>query len=133
MRTFGGPVGYKGYGLAFFVEILAGIVARNGYSRHMPGVNPREHMSNGAFITAIDCESFLPLGQLKWEIGDLTAWMKSCPPAEGFEEVLYPGEIEARTRKERLAKGVPLDGTTWDEFRGLAEEHGVEPPPVLGP
>ena len=131
MRTFGGPVGYKGYCLSFFVEILAGILARNGYAREMPGINPRAHMSNGAFIMAINSESFLPLETLKQEIGDLTAWMKSCPPAEGFDEVLYPGELEARTRKERLANGVPLDDTTWEEICGQAEQHGVEAPQAL--
>jgi len=128
MRTFGGPVGYKGYGLSFFVDILAGIVARNGFSKEMPGVHPRAEMSNGAFIMAINCESFLPIEALKREIGEFTAWMKSSPPAEGFDEVLYPGELETRTRKERLANGIPLDDTTWSEFRTLAEEHGVSMP-----
>jgi uncharacterized oxidoreductase len=125
MRTFGGPVGYKGFGLSFFVEILAGMLTRNGYSRDMHVDEPYKHVSNGTFIIAIDCEAFLPLETLKQEISDLTAWIKSSPPATGFDEILYPGEIEVRTRRERLANGIPLDDETWNEFRELAEEHGV--------
>ena len=128
LRTFGGTVGYKGFGLAFFVEILAGMLNRNGYSRDMQVTDRYKDMSNGSFIIAINCESFLPLETLKREISDLTAWIKSSPPAEGFDEVLYPGELETRTRKERLANGVPLDETTWEEIQKLAEEHHVEMP-----
>ena len=129
MRTFGGQVGYKGFGLAFFVEIFAGILARNGsYSRDTGSVGSTgfmEHYSNGSFIIAISCESFLPLETLKREISDLTAWIKSSPPAEGFDEILYPGELEARRRKERLASGIPLDNTTWDEIKQLVDEYNV--------
>lgn len=128
MRTFGGRVGYKGFGLAFFVEILAGILARNGYSRDTGSTDPMssiEYYSNGFFIIAINCESFLPLETLKREISDLTAWIKTSPLAEGFDEILYPGELEARRRKERLANGIPLDDTTWDEIKQLVDEYNV--------
>ena len=125
MRTFGGRAGYKGFGLSFFVEILAGILARNGYSRDTGSIDPIEHLSNGSFIIAINCESFLPLETLKREISDLTAWIKSSPPAEGFDEILYPGELEVRMRKERLANGIPLDDTTWDEIKRLVDEYNA--------
>lgn len=120
VRTFGGPVGYKGYGLSFVVEILAGMLSRNGYSR-----DTNERVSNGHFIIAIDCESFVPMQTLKDEISEMTGWIKSSPPAEGFDEVLYPGELESRSRKERLANGVPLDGTTFEELVQLSGEYGI--------
>jgi len=65
------------------------------------------------------------LATLKREISDLTAWIKSSPPAEGFDEIPYPGELEARTRKERLANGIPLAETTWDEIKRLMDEFNV--------
>jgi uncharacterized oxidoreductase len=123
VRTFGGPVGYKGYGLSFMVEIMSGMLTRNGYSRDMGQDTTRADVSNGHFIIAIDCEAFMPLETLKEEISDMTGWIKSSPPAEGFDEVLYPGELEARSRKERLANGVPLDGATYEELVQLTKEH----------
>lgn len=125
VRTFGGPVGYKGYGLSFMVEIMAGMLSRNGYSRDMGEKTTHGDVSNGHFIIAIDCEAFMPLEQLKEEISDLTGWIKSSPPAEGFDEILYPGELESRLRKERLANGVPIDGTTYEELMQLSGEYGI--------
>ena len=126
VRTFGGPVGYKGYGLSFMVEVMAGMLSRNGYSRDMGDKTTKADVSNGHFIIAIDCEAFMPLETLKEEISDMTRWIKSSPPAEGFEEVLYPGELEARSRRERQANGVPLDGTTFEELVQLTGEYGTE-------
>ena len=40
--------------------------------------------------------------------------------------MLYPGEIEAMTRKQRLAEGVAIEQSTWDEVVGLVQELGVE-------
>lgn len=122
VRTVGGPVGYKGYGLSFMVEIMAGMLSRNGYSRDMGPNTTKADVSNGHFIIAIDCEAFMSLETLKEEISDMTGWIKSSPPAAGFEEVLYPGELESRSRKERLTNGVPLDGTTYEELVQLSRE-----------
>jgi len=132
-RSFGGLAGYKGYGLSFFVEIMAGILTRDGHARDT-GTEPYEpKFSNGSLIIVINTEAFLPVETLKREIGDLTEWLKSSPPAEGFDEVLYPGEPEARTRRERLACGVPLDDTTWDELKKLVQEFKLTGslPPLL--
>ena len=125
VRTFGGPVGYKGYGLSFMVEIMSGMLSRNGYSRDTEALDHDVPVSNGHFIIAIDCEAFMPIETLKDEISDMTQWIKSSPPAEGFDEVLYPGELESRSRKERLETGVPLDGTTFEELVQLTGEHNT--------
>jgi len=125
VRTFGGPVGYKGFGLSFMVEIMSGMLSRNGYSRDMGENTTRGDVSNGHFIIAIDVEAFMPVETLKEEINEMTEWIKSSPPAEGFDEILYPGELEARSRKERLSSGVPLDGTTYEELVQLASEYNT--------
>ena len=39
--------------------------------------------------------------------------------------VLLPGEIERRTRAERLAHGIPLDPNTLDQLRGAARSVGL--------
>jgi len=35
--------------------------------------------------------------------------VKNTPPAEGFEQVMYPGEKEVKSRKERDKKGVEIE------------------------
>jgi uncharacterized oxidoreductase len=39
--------------------------------------------------------------------------------------VLLPGEIERRTRTERLAHGIPLDPNTLEQMRGAARAVGL--------
>ena len=42
-----------------------------------------------------------------------------------IDEVLLPGELEFRTRTERLANGIPIDDSTWTEIQRRAEVAGV--------
>jgi L-2-hydroxycarboxylate dehydrogenase (NAD+) len=54
--------------------------------------------------------------------------LKSTPPAEGVEEIMLPGEIEARTEAERRRGGIPLNQDIWADLRREAERAGVELP-----
>jgi LDH2 family malate/lactate/ureidoglycolate dehydrogenase len=62
---------------------------------------------------------------------DLSAYVKSSPPAEGTGEVLMPGEREFRTRAARLQEGIPVDDTTWDAICGHAARLGVDWPSLI--
>jgi LDH2 family malate/lactate/ureidoglycolate dehydrogenase len=53
-------------------------------------------------------------------------YLKDTPTMEGSDEVLYPGEIEARSRRQRLEHGVDIEDATWDQVSGLFREYGVE-------
>jgi LDH2 family malate/lactate/ureidoglycolate dehydrogenase len=57
---------------------------------------------------------------------DLSAYIKSSPPAEGAGEVLMPGEREFRTRRTRLEEGIPVDDATWDALRVHAVRLGLD-------
>ena len=56
------------------------------------------------------------------QIDALIAYLKA-DPLDG--EVLVPGEVEARTRRQRLANGIPLPEATWDELQACAKRFGV--------
>lgn len=51
-------------------------------------------------------------------------YIKASQPAAGFDEVLYPGELEARTSATRTADGVPVDANTVQALRELLVEGG---------
>jgi uncharacterized oxidoreductase len=55
----------------------------------------------------------------------LCAYVTASPPAQAGGEVLLPGEIERRTRAERLAHGIPLDPNTLNQLRGAAHAVGL--------
>jgi LDH2 family malate/lactate/ureidoglycolate dehydrogenase len=56
----------------------------------------------------------------------LVAEVKSVPTARGFDEVFFPGELEARAEARHRRDGIVLPGQTRSELRRLAEETGVE-------
>ena len=58
--------------------------------------------------------------------GENMDYLRSSPPAEGFDEVLIPGEPEFRKYEERIRTGIPLpEKTTWAEICMIAREFGV--------
>ena len=116
----GGSVGHKGFCLAFMTGLFGGILARDGTP-----ASPNKHFSNGSIILAIDIERFAPLTAVRSEVSKMVGYVKGTPPAEGFTQVMYPGETEANSRKERSRKGVEIEDETWNQVLALVKEFGV--------
>jgi LDH2 family malate/lactate/ureidoglycolate dehydrogenase len=55
----------------------------------------------------------------------LAARVKEQPRAEGFEEILMPGEPEARNERERLTQGIPLTHDVFESLRSEGKRVGV--------
>ena len=73
----------------------------------------------------IDISRFGPIDVFQQQVDTVIDFVKT-DPLEG--EVLYPGEIEARNRRERLAAGIDLPAATWREIMACAERFGLKPP-----
>jgi uncharacterized oxidoreductase len=115
--------GHKGYGLALFVEVLAGALTGAG-SGH-PDNPTADRPINGLLSILIDPERMAGSGALAADLGRLCAFVTASPPATKGGKVLLPGEIERRTRADRLAHGIPLDPNTLDQLRGAARSVGL--------
>lgn len=122
MRPFGG---HKGYAIAMFAEVLGAILT--GYG---PAYKDDYIEGNGTFIIAIDVPPFIDLEVFRQEVDGLFSKVKSVPTEDGVDEVLIPGEMEARTRAQREADGVPFPDGTWQTIADTANEIGVTIPPV---
>jgi LDH2 family malate/lactate/ureidoglycolate dehydrogenase len=46
-------------------------------------------------------------------------------PADGFDAVLYPGEIEAIRMHQRKTSGIPVDDGLYQELEELGTRLGV--------
>ena len=112
---------HKGYGLALAVEILGGILSGTGAARE--GKGP---VANGVLMLCIDPGRFLPAADFHAQVGALFGFVRSAPLAAGAEEILIPGEPEARTSRERRDGGVPIDDETWRQIKECAVEVGVD-------
>lgn len=70
------------------------------------------------------------VGQLKHELTALAASIKSQPRAEGFEEILLPGERGTRAYAKQSREGVPIPPKTWEQIIEVADALGVGVPGV---
>jgi uncharacterized oxidoreductase len=56
----------------------------------------------------------------------LIEWVKASPPLVPGRPVLGPGDVERQTRAARIANGVPLDDTTWNNLIAAAQSVGID-------
>ena len=119
--------GHKGFALSLFCEVMAGALTGAGCSK--PGV---ERVANGFMAFLLDPVAFCGAEFFESEIGQLAGWVKSSRLARGFDEILLPGEPEARTRVTRESAGVVIDEATWQKICDLARTRRV-PIPELEP
>lgn len=123
---------YKGYGLAFMTDVLTGVISGGGYGL-TPYANPRKWDVSHTLI-AIDIEWFMPLKEFRRRMDDFTDMVKSRALRPGFNEILIPGEQEARRVARKTAVGIPLEKKALDDLNALGKELGVESEIiVLGP
>jgi LDH2 family malate/lactate/ureidoglycolate dehydrogenase len=116
LLPLGGDQGHKGYGLSFVVESLAAVLSGIGY-----GEDPAGFPNDGILLILLNISMFRPLEAFRDELADFARYVKASPPAPGFDEVLYPGELEQRTRAERLVSGIPVPDKVWRELASLEE------------
>ncbi|MDH3602506.1 MAG: Ldh family oxidoreductase [Candidatus Tectomicrobia bacterium] len=116
----GGDQGHKGYVLSFMVETFSGILTSLGF-----GIDPQGRHNDGTFLTVFNVEAFRPLDEFKRDIEEFVQYIKDTPPAAGFTEVMYPGEMEYRTAQQRRRDGIFVEDETWRQLTALKEEYGL--------
>ena len=112
--------GHKGYALGFMVALFGGLLGGLGAG------GGEDASAGGSSIIVIDVGAVGPIESVATEVEEVVRWVKQSRPMEGSSGVLYPGEIEERTRRDRLANGVSIEQSTWDEMVGLVKKHGLE-------
>jgi ureidoglycolate dehydrogenase (NAD+) len=118
----GGPTyGYKGYGLAFMIDLLCGALNGMGFGRHINSMyedlqNPRKI---GHLLIAVDPARFAGGGTLEATTTDLVHDLRT----QG--EVLYPGEPEEQAQRERAAHGIPIDDEALKDMSEWSAKLGV--------
>ncbi len=120
IQPLGGAQGFKGYGLAAMVEIFSGLLTGLGF-----GVEPTGKHNDGVFMAVFNVAAFRPLDQFKQEVTEFAEYLKATPTAEGYDEVLYPGEIEHQRMQKRLVEGIEVEDATWNKLVALAEKYDV--------
>ena len=125
MLPLGGPLGYKGYGLALMIDAIAGGLSWAGCSAEHP-----TRGGSGYLALAIDISAFIDPEEYKKETLALKEWVKSSATMPGVDRVLVPGEVEAEMEQKREAEGLNIEQATWTAICDSAEELGVTVPAI---
>lgn len=126
--------GAKGSALSMMVDILGGVLAGAGFAG-----DTRDWVADfggpadvGHFLLVMKVDAFMDLAEFEGRMETAIARIKALPPADGFDEVLYPGERAGRAEAARTAQGVPLGQGAVAELAALGAEAGVAFPDALG-
>ena len=80
---------------------------------------------------ALNPAAFMDPLEFKKEVSLFMKAVKETEPAEGFKEVLVPGEPEHRAKKERLREGIRIDDEVLARIVDTARELGINVERVL--
>ncbi|MBU7004736.1 MAG: Ldh family oxidoreductase, partial [Theionarchaea archaeon] len=113
--------GHKGYSLALFIDIMAGILSGAGYA-----TSPRSKEGNSVFVMVLDVSSFRPRDEFEREMEEYLDHMRSTPPLPGHERVIIPGEPELQRREKRLKEGINIPDGTWERLVEASGRLGLD-------
>jgi len=120
--------GHKGYALALAIEVLTGVLAGGELGPELINASLTGTASSssavrvgtvGSLYVAVDPAYFVGREAFLARMGRLRELIKATSPAPGFEEVLVPGEPEARAAEKAHARGIELEESTIAELADL--------------
>jgi LDH2 family malate/lactate/ureidoglycolate dehydrogenase len=118
---------HKGFGLALFVDALAGVLSGAGFARGVADEAP------GNFFWALDVEAFQPRQEFLARMDAQIDQIKDGERLPGVRELLVPGERGERRHADLTARGeVPLAGASWQLLATTCESLGGRLPAVVG-
>ncbi|MFI4860937.1 MAG: Ldh family oxidoreductase [Phycisphaerales bacterium JB063] len=124
------PVGeYKGSGLGMMIDVLCALLGGAPFGPDIPVMygDLTQRRLLGGLVGAIDIKRYVSLEVFEQRALEMVTRWNQMPPARPGERVQYPGEPEARSRVERLSRGIPLGLQLLETFDVLAEQYSIAP------
>lgn len=126
MLPFGGV---KGAALSMLMDILGGVLSGAAFGGEVG--NPHQTFDRpqnvGHLFLCLRTDLFMPEEMFLARMDELVVRMKAQPRAAGVDEILVPGEREARRERERRRTGIPLAADVRAALDAEAARHGLAP------
>lgn len=125
------PLGdYKGYGLAFLIDLLCGPLNGMPFGPHIPAMygDNGEHRCLGSFMIAINPKMFGGGEMLAQVATAMATEARTQPLAGNVEAVQVPGDPEYRMQEERERGGIPIEPGLLTEMQAWSQALGVKLP-----
>lgn len=124
MLPFGGV---KGAALSMLMDIFGGVLSGAAFAGQVgnPHMNFDRPQNVGHLIICFRPDLFMPMEEFKTRMDELVTTVKKEPKAEGFDEILMPGERETRTSELRKKEGIPLSADVVEALNAEAAESSM--------
>jgi LDH2 family malate/lactate/ureidoglycolate dehydrogenase len=130
LLPIGGP---KGAALSMMMDIFGGLFTGARFAGDV-GNQYKDYerpQGVGHLFLAIKPDLFLSRDEIAARMDHLVATVRASPTAEGVDEILMPGEPEARTEAARRREGIPYRREDLAPLVAAAREAGLALPGAL--
>jgi len=117
--------GYKGYGLALWVEVFSALLSGAAFATLTYPKTPQGRplpANLGHFFGAYRVDAFRPVDEFRAAMDQLQEMLKNAPKAAGEERIYIHGEKEYEALEHNLREGVPLNPLVAADLDALALE-----------
>lgn len=120
--------GYKGYGLALIVGLLAGTLNHAAMGKDVVDFNDDDTSATntGQAIVAIDIAAFGNLNGFKDRVDSLIDDLRGSRRLPDVDRIWLPGEQSSAKRLEYSRDGIPLATPLLQNLERLADDLGIE-------
>jgi LDH2 family malate/lactate/ureidoglycolate dehydrogenase len=121
--------GYKGYGLALVIGILAGTLNSAAMGKDVVDFNADDASvtNTGHVIVAINVEAFQPVAEFKRQMDALIRDIRGSRRLPGVDRIRLPGEGSHAARADRAKNGIPLPAPLLASLNELAGQLKIPP------
>ncbi len=123
----GMEAGYKGYGLAMIIGLLAGTLGGAAMGRDVIDFNHDDDSvtNTGQAIAAINVAAFGDVAVFKAAVDALVRDFRGSARIQGVDRIFVPGERSQETRAARTRDGIPIAPALMRGLDELADELGM--------
>jgi len=121
--------GYKGYGIAFMIEVLSAILTGAAIRWQLLSwtfSDASKPTGHGAAFIAINIASLMPVEEFKQRMDRTIREIRASEKADGTERIYLPGEMEWERREKALIEGMDLPEDVVASLRSLAEDLNLD-------
>jgi LDH2 family malate/lactate/ureidoglycolate dehydrogenase len=123
----GMEAGYKGYGLAMIIGLLAGTLGGAAMGRDVIDFNHDDDSvtNTGQAIAAINIAAFGDVAIFKRSVDALVRDFRNSQRMPGVDRIWVPGERSHETRVRRTSLGIPVAPALMRGLDQVADELGI--------
>jgi LDH2 family malate/lactate/ureidoglycolate dehydrogenase len=121
--------GVKGSVLGTMMDLMSGVLTGANYGGDVKSLyfDHSEPQNVGHLFFAIRPDLFMAMTDFEARMEEFNRRIKALPRAAGCDEILMPGEPEARTEARRAAEGIPVTDNVLADLTKVAEDRGIAP------